>query len=54
MTVGFALSTVTLVAFLFWGGVPAVEWFTVFASIAFALLVGYDIYKRDLKADKPL
>jgi len=27
------------------GGAPAVEWFTVFASITFALLLGYDIYR---------
>ena len=50
MVAGYALSAVTLAAFLFWGGAPAVEWFTVFASIAFALLVGYDTYKRDAKA----
>ncbi len=46
---GFTISAVTLVSFLLWGGAPAVEWFTVFASIAFALLVGYDTYKRHVK-----
>jgi hypothetical membrane protein len=45
MLVGFALSAITLVSFIFWGGAPAVEWFTVFASIKFSLLVGYDTYR---------
>lgn len=46
MFVGFGLSAVTLLAFIFWGGAPAVEWFTVFASMSFALLLGYDTYKK--------
>ncbi len=54
MVAGFTLSALTLVSFLFWGGAPAVEWFTVFASIAFALLVGYDTYRRDAKTGSPL
>jgi hypothetical membrane protein len=45
MLVGFTLSAITLVSFIFWGGAPAVEWFTVFASIKFSLLVGYDTYR---------
>jgi hypothetical membrane protein len=45
--VGFGISVVTLLSFILWGGVPAVEWFTVFASITFALLVGYDTYQKD-------
>jgi hypothetical membrane protein len=45
MLVGFGLSAITLVSFIFWGGAPAVEWFTVFASIKFSLFVGYDTYR---------
>jgi hypothetical membrane protein len=45
MLVGFGISAVTLLSFILWGGAPAVEWFTVFASITFALLLGYDIYR---------
>jgi hypothetical membrane protein len=47
--VGFGISTVTLLSFILWGGVPAVEWFIVFASITFALLVGYDTSQKDGK-----
>jgi hypothetical membrane protein len=43
--IGFSLSTVTLISFIFWGGAPIVEWFTVFASIIYALILGYDISK---------
>lgn len=45
VVVGFALSGVTLVSFLVWGGAPAVEWTTVFVSIAYSLLLGYDTYR---------
>jgi hypothetical membrane protein len=45
MIVGFGISAVTLLSFILWGGVPAVEWFTVFASMTFALLLGYDTNK---------
>jgi hypothetical membrane protein len=51
---GFSLSAVTLVSFLFWGGAPSVEWFTVIASIAFSLLVGYDTYRKRAKVGNPL
>ncbi len=47
MFVGFGLSMVTLISFIFLGGAPAVEWFTVFSSMVFALLLGYDLYKRE-------
>jgi hypothetical membrane protein len=43
--IGFGLSALTLLSFILWGGSPAVEWFTVFASMAFALIVGYDTYR---------
>jgi len=46
VVVGFGLSAVTIVSFLIWGGAPAVEWTTVFTSIAFALLVGNDTYRK--------
>jgi hypothetical membrane protein len=46
VVVGFALSAVTLASFLVWGGAPAVEWTTVFVSIAYSLLLGYDTYRR--------
>ncbi|MCX6648484.1 MAG: DUF998 domain-containing protein [Candidatus Bathyarchaeota archaeon] len=46
MLVGFGISAVTLLSFILWGGAPAVEWFTVFASITFALLAGYDTYRK--------
>jgi hypothetical membrane protein len=44
--VGFGLSIVTMVSFLAWGGAPLVEWFTVFASMTFAVLLGYDSYRK--------
>jgi hypothetical membrane protein len=53
MWVGFGLTGVTLLSFIFWGGAPAVEWFTVFASIAFALLLGYDAFRQKRPATQP-
>lgn len=47
MIVGFGLSVVTMVSFLAWGGAPSVEWFTVFASMTFAVLLGYDSYRKN-------
>ncbi len=47
MFAGFGLSMVTLILFISFGGAPAVEWFTVFSSITFALLLGYDTYRRE-------
>jgi len=46
MIVGFGLSIVTMFSFLTWGGAPSVEWFTVFASMTFAVLLGYDSYRK--------
>lgn len=46
MIVGFGLSIVTIVSFLTWGGTPSVEWFTVFTSMTFAVLLGYDSYRK--------
>ena len=46
MIVGFGLSLTTIMSFLAWGGTPSVEWFTVFASMTFALLLGYDTYRK--------
>jgi len=46
MIVGFGLSIVTMVSFLALGGTPSVEWFTVFASMTFAVLLGYDSYRK--------
>ncbi len=46
MVIGFALTVITLLSFLVWGGAPGVEWTTVFASIGYALLVGWDTYRR--------
>ena len=49
MIVGFGLSIVTIVSFLTWGGTPSVEWFTVFASMTFAVLLGYDSYRKNMR-----
>ena len=42
---GLGLTVSTVLSFLIWGGSPAVEWFTVFASMTFALLIGYDTHR---------
>jgi hypothetical membrane protein len=49
MIFGFGLSIVTIVSFLTWGGTPSVEWFTVFASMTFAVLLGYDSHRKNLR-----
>jgi hypothetical protein len=49
MIVGFGLSIVTIVSFLTWGGTPSVEWFTVIASMTFAVLLGYDSYRKNMR-----